>query len=71
MNRYGSRQADKFVVRLPDGMRKQVDEASRVDDRSMNSFIVLAIKEKLERAVRQEAALDALESSARQRINCP
>lgn len=55
-----SRDADKFVVRLPDGMRDQVATAANADDRSMNSLIVKAIREYLEHNARASALLDAL-----------
>ncbi|MNH41743.1 Arc-like DNA binding domain protein [compost metagenome] len=57
---YGSRDADKFVVRLPDGMRDQVAMAANADDRSMNSLIVKAIREYLDLQQRQHVLLGAL-----------
>jgi predicted transcriptional regulator len=57
---YGSRDADKFVVRLPDGMRDQVAIAANADDRSMNSLIVKAIREYLNLQQRQQVLLGAL-----------
>lgn len=57
---YGSRDADKFVVRLPDGMRDQVAIAANADDRSMNSLIVKAIREYLDLQQRQQVLLGAL-----------
>ncbi|MBI6916933.1 Arc family DNA-binding protein [Pseudomonas juntendi] len=57
---YGSRDADKFVVRMPDGMRDQVAMAANADDRSMNSLIVKAIREYLDLQQRQQALLGAL-----------
>ena len=57
---YGSREADKFVVRLPDGMRDQVAMAANADDRSMNSLIVKAIREYLDLQQRQQVLLGAL-----------
>lgn len=57
---YGSREADKFVVRLPDGMRDQVAKAADADDRSMNSLIVKAIREYLDMQQRQQVLLGAL-----------
>lgn len=44
-----SRTADKFVVRMPDGVRDQVEEKSGAAHISMNSFVVQAIEEKLAR----------------------
>lgn len=63
MSNYNSRNADKFVVRLPEGMRSRVTEQSDQAHISMNSWIVQAIEEKLNRALRQELLLDALESA--------
>lgn len=57
---YSSRDADKFVVRLPDGMRDQVAMAANADDRSMNSLIVKAIREYLDLQQRQQVLLGAL-----------
>ncbi len=57
---YGSRDADKFVVRMPDGMRDQVAMAANADDRSMNSLIVKAIREYLDLQQRQQVLLGAL-----------
>ena len=37
---YSSRTADKFVVRLPDGMRERIGEVARSHRRSMNSEII-------------------------------
>jgi len=37
---YNSRTADKFVVRLPPGMRKKIAEVARSYHRSMNSEII-------------------------------
>ena len=59
-----SRTADKFVVRLPDGVRARVDAAAQLDHTSMNTFVVQAIEEKLARAKRQELLLGALEQAA-------
>ena len=57
---YGSRDADKFVVRLPDGLREQVTIAANADERSMNSLIVKAIREHLDGNKRLEVLLGAL-----------
>lgn len=55
-----SRDADKFVVRLPDGVRDQVQERAKPLYISMNSWILQAIDEKLDREHRAERAVDAL-----------
>lgn len=57
-----SRDADKFVVRMPDGVRNRVTDAANADHVSMNTFVVQAIEEKLARATRQELLLDALQA---------
>lgn len=51
---YSSRTADKFVVRLPDGMRERIGEVARDHHRSMNSEIIA----RLEQSLVQEGALD-------------
>ena len=61
---YDSRSADKFVVRLPDGMRDQVAAAAASDERSMNGLIVIAIRDHLDRGKRANALLDALTQAA-------
>lgn len=55
-----SRTADKFVVRMPDGMRPDVEARAASDFISMNSFVVQAIAEKLDRDKRQDLLLGAL-----------
>lgn len=37
---YSSRTADKFVVRLPEGMRERIAVIARDNNRSMNSEII-------------------------------
>ena len=44
---YNSRNADKFVVRLPDGMREEIADRAKANNRSMNSEIVVMIKNQL------------------------
>jgi len=39
-----SRQADKFVVRMPAGMRTRVEQRAIDDDRSMNAVIIQALR---------------------------
>lgn len=41
---YSSRTADKFVVRLPDGMREKIAEKARTHHRSMNSEIIARLE---------------------------
>lgn len=61
---FDSHSLDKFVVRLPDGMRDQVAAAAAADERSMNGLIVIAIREHLDRGKRANALLDALIQAA-------
>lgn len=44
---YSSRTADKFVVRLPDGMRERIAEVARTHHRSMNSEIIARLERTL------------------------
>ncbi len=39
-----SRTADQFVVRFPDGMRDQIAEAAKANNRSMNAEIVARLQ---------------------------
>ena len=50
---YSSRTADKFVVRLPDGMRERIADVARNHHRSMNSEIIA----RLEQSLVQEGSL--------------
>lgn len=45
---YNSRTADKFVVRLPDGMRTKLADVAREHHRSMNSEIISRLTQSLE-----------------------
>lgn len=45
---YSSRTADKFVVRLPDGMRDRIAEVARNQHRSMNSEIIARLESSLQ-----------------------
>lgn len=57
---YVSRTADKFVVRLPDGLRADIEAAANSSDRSMNSVFVQAVRQYLDGQHRQKILLDAL-----------
>lgn len=61
-----SRTADKFVVRFPDGMRDQMHRAANQEFISMNTFVIQAIAEKLDRDKLQEIALLVLARAAQQ-----
>jgi len=54
--------ADKFVVRLPDGMRKVIEDLADTNHRSMNTEIILAVKTHLEKQAREKLLLDALQA---------
>ncbi|MFJ2453984.1 Arc family DNA-binding protein [Pseudomonas protegens] len=55
-----SRTADKFVVRLPDGMRDLITQVARDNHRSMNSEII----ERLEQSLRVNPSRSASETSS-------
>lgn len=59
-NQYDSRTADKFVVRLPAGLRADIEAAANAADRSMNSVFVQAVRQYLDGQNRQALLLDAL-----------
>ncbi|MFZ2289912.1 MAG: Arc family DNA-binding protein [Halopseudomonas yangmingensis] len=44
---FTSRTADKFVIRLPDGMRDHIAEVARKHHRSMNSEIIARLEQSL------------------------
>ena len=53
--------SDKFMLRLPDGMRARIKAAAKAANRSMNAEIVAALEEKFPPPlVRQKALLDLL-----------
>ncbi|HBO8939565.1 TPA: Arc family DNA-binding protein [Pseudomonas aeruginosa] len=55
---------DKFVVRLPDGLRAEVEAEAKRDERSMNSLIVVALREYLHGQQQKRALLNALTKAA-------
>ena len=61
-----SRTADKFVVRMPDDMRDQMHRAANQEFISMNTFVIQAVAEKLDRDKLQEIALIVLARAAHQ-----
>jgi predicted transcriptional regulator len=62
-HQYDSRTADKFVVRLPDGLRADIEAAANNADRSMNSVFVQAVRQYLDGQNRQALLLEALASA--------
>jgi len=59
---FNARTADKFVVRLPDGMRKRIEDLANDNYTSMNTEIIRAIEAHLEGQARQKLLLEALEA---------
>ncbi|QXH79309.1 Arc family DNA-binding protein [Pseudomonas salmasensis] len=59
-DQYDSRTADKFVVRLPDGLRADIEAAANASGRSMNSVFIQAVRQYLDGQNRQTLLLDAL-----------
>lgn len=57
---YNSREADKFIVRMPHGLRERVAERAEHEGRSMNSVVVRAVEHALEGKDRLETMLGAL-----------
>lgn len=53
-NYAASRDADKFVVRLPDGMRERIAEVAQASRRSMNSVIISRLEASLTPAGQHE-----------------
>ncbi|WP_283242340.1 Arc family DNA-binding protein [Pseudomonas fluorescens] len=54
MPSYNSRAADKFVVRMPEGLRDRINEAAEKNHRSMNGEIVARISGSLDLERRYE-----------------
>lgn len=57
---YDSRTADKFVVRLPDGLRALVEQSASASETSMNTVFIQALRQYLDNQGRQQLLLDAL-----------
>lgn len=60
-----SQTADKFVVRLPDGVRQQISKQAAEHHQSMNKWIVQAVEEKLGRDQRLELLLATLQAAVK------
>ncbi|MCV4290860.1 Arc family DNA-binding protein [Pseudomonas capsici] len=58
---FNSRTADKFVVRLPDGLRDEVDAIAVEQSTSMNSIFIRSVRQFMAGQRRQDLLLDALE----------
>lgn len=55
-----SRDADKFVIRLPDDIRPRLKAAAKDSERSMNGLIVHALREFLDGQDQQRLLLESL-----------
>lgn len=44
MNMSPSKELDKFIIRLPDGMREQIAQAAKENERTMNAEIIYRLK---------------------------
>lgn len=60
---YDSRTADKFVVRLPEGLRDQIARFATDTHASMNTVFIRAVEQYLDAQNRQELLLNALASA--------
>ena len=60
--KFDSRTADKFVLRLPDGMRQHVADEAKGAHISMNSYMIQSIAMRLENEQRLETLIKILES---------
>ncbi|SOC02169.1 Arc family DNA-binding protein [Rhodobacter maris] len=56
--------SDKFMLRLPDGMRDRIKAAADASNRSMNAEIVATLEEKY--PARDDALIEALEQFSKQ-----
>jgi hypothetical protein len=59
-----NRESDKFMLRLPDGMRKAMAHAAETNSRSMNSEIVERLARSFERSVDPQEIARTLERIA-------
>lgn len=55
---YSSRTADKFVVRLPDGMRERIADVAKEHHRSMNSEIIARLEKSLDSPAAEEGTVE-------------
>lgn len=50
--------ADKYVLRMPDGMRDKLAELAKANNRSMNAEIVLILQQAIEARVQPPTGID-------------
>ena len=60
---FPSQQQDRFIVRLPDGMRDRIAEAAKANNRSMNAEIVARLASTLEDRDTFTSAMKLLEQA--------
>jgi hypothetical protein len=60
-----SRESDKFILRLPDGMRERLAEVAESQGRTMNAVVIDALAENLAGAKTFERRLDDIEKAIR------
>ncbi|WP_420415828.1 Arc family DNA-binding protein [Marinovum algicola] len=53
---------DKFIVRLPDGMRDRIKAAAEANNRSMNAEIIARLDASFSAERERDARLDTMES---------
>lgn len=56
-----SRTADKFVMRLPDGMRERIAERAKLGYISMNTFCILALEQMLDGPAQIEGSVASID----------
>lgn len=61
--RPSSRTADKFIIRLPPGMRERITHGATVNRRSMNSEIIIRLQRSFEQASLLESSETELEGA--------
>lgn len=59
MGRRPSEAQDKFIIRLPDGMRDQLKEAAEANDRTMTAEVVYRLRESFDKEVARKEPEDA------------
>ena len=69
MSRSREASLPKFVVRLPDNLRGEIEAAADAADTSMNTIFVRALRQFLDKQARQDLLLEALARAAGERTD--
>lgn len=75
IHKYPSQLAERFQVRMPDGLRDRIAEAAKANNRSMNSEIVARLQMTFDDPPSQEtiekvmARLDQIEAKLKARLD--